>query len=272
MENNNITLMDTINITGNEELWSDWDELKEEYSYIGIGVTIGCALQFVAKRCRRSRNKNNDLLDLTKSNEQDPVIVEPDKKINRFKRIIRKLRGGAIDPGTLALILKIVAEIGPHLGLAGGIVAYIAKNGSKINLFSTLYKSLPQNLPIKSLVSIKDKLEAIKDLGYHCGTETGEFILQILSDSSLSLEEKQKMIYKILTDHFRLNTQDAILCIVMLLFLLYFGNLAGYLALIRALCRALKDGKISPELFRLIMRRLRRKNGGYPLEDPCIFD
>lgn len=260
---------------------TEWEDTKMEIVYVGIGLGIGFVVQFVGRSCIRYIERKNCVLDSTKSDEHDPLIVKPDKKINPLYKIwiIRKLRGGLTDPITLltvgTAIIKVgtvISEVSPTIGLLLGFGSFLMKT-KKANIVSMLYKTSPQNLPVKSLISIQDKMNAIENIGHLCDNHIGEIIINILNSDSLSIEQKQKAIYKIFTEHIRLDTNGArvkfVLCIFTILVALYIGDTTGYIIVLKSLYNAVKEGKLNSRVFLTIIKKLRKKGW---LVDPYLFD
>lgn len=78
----------------------------------------------------------------------------------------------------------------------------------------------------------------------------------------MNIEHKKKAIYKVLTEHISLDTDNTrikfVLCIITVLIALYIVNTSGYIILLNQLYQAIKDDKISKVLFRAIIRKLRK--------------
>jgi hypothetical protein len=250
------------------------DVTKLELICVGTGMIVGFIMQFASGYYLE---KNKKLLDPKKSNKNDPVIVEPDKKIKfldklKIIRNIRNLRGGVFDRQFISTLFQLINEAGPILGTLGGFVSFITILRNP-EVTSILYKSSAQNLQVKSLISIGDTKTALETIAGVCEANIGTIIMNILNDDSLSFEYKQKAIYKILTKHISLDTDKArvkfVLCIIVILIALYIGNTSGYIILLNQLYQAVKDGKINNVLFRAIIRKL-KKSGR--LVDPYLFD
>lgn len=245
---------------------------KKEIKYILIGTAVGFLLQFA---CAQYLKKHPELLNSNKFNEYDPANPYSPKpeKIDPFSKIwiIRRFRGGALDGLSLVTIINFINEAGPVIGALGGFISFLGVI-PKANLVSLLYKNTPQNLPVKSLISLEDTKSATESIAWLCD-QNANILFTVLNDESIPFEEKKRTTYGILTQHIDLKTNSArvkfVLCIVAIILALSIANPGGYMILINQLYEAVKAGKISKVVFRAIVRKLR---GKAVIVDPDLID
>jgi len=100
-------------------------------------------------------------------------------------------------------------------------------------------------------------------------------MFQVLSSLDIPFQEKEEWSLKILRDHLDLDLGTTsgrvhlIFCIISILYIFAIFDISSYFLMIKNLIKAIKDGKISKQLARLIIRRLRKLN--IPI-DPELID
>ena len=84
----------------------------------------------------------------------------------------------------------------------------------------------------------------------------------VLTDVNIPFQYKREMTYKILMQHLDLSTAAGrirfIICIVSMIHIFTISDVSGLVILIQNLIDAIKSGKISKRIARLIIRRLKR--------------
>ena len=90
-----------------------------------------------------------------------------------------------------------------------------------------------------------------------------EYLFKILEDKTIPFEEKEKVTRSILTKYLDLKTMNGritfVLCIVFVLYILSIQNTSGFYILLKNLIKAIKEGRISKEIGRSIIKRLQKK-------------
>ncbi len=94
--------------------------------------------------------------------------------------------------------------------------------------------------------------------------QTFEYLFQVLSNKEIPFEYKREVSFKILMDHLDLATTSSrlrfIFCILSILHIFAISDIASYFLMMKNLIKAVKNGKISKRLARLIIRRLIKLN------------
>ena len=90
------------------------------------------------------------------------------------------------------------------------------------------------------------------------------FLLKVLTDPNMSRKEKKKACVRVFKQYINLTTKNKrssfIICIALLLQILSYSEYGSFVLLLRSLIQAIKEGKISKEVGRAIIRRLIRNN------------
>ena len=199
------------------------------------------------------------------SNEitKDPII----------RRIIKRLRGGQLGEKIAELLLKalfkrfvkecakIGLEAGFYLGL--GVVTAITPKKALAKIISN---SLPQSLlDKKSFV----KMNGEKIYLENCD-DAFRYMAAVLLDTKIPYSEKKEFVMSLLRINLDKTTaQELVLCLIPILLLLSTENLSSYFLLLRNLIQAIKEGRISKKLARLIVRKLVKKG---IMVDPELTD
>lgn len=108
-------------------------------------------------------------------------------------------------------------------------------------------------------------------MDYNCNPSL-EYLFEVLKDKNIPFYEKRRLTIT-LSSSLNLKTPEErakfILCVVFVLVFLSGLNISGYHALLASLADAIRNGKISKKLGRLIIRKLLRKG---LLVDPDLMD
>lgn len=95
----------------------------------------------------------------------------------------------------------------------------------------------------------------------------------MLTNKEIPFEYKKELSFKILMDHVDLQTTPrrlrVVFCIIFILHIFATSDISSYFILMQNLIKAIKNGKISKRLARLIIRRLLRLN---ILVDPDLIE
>ena len=168
-------------------------------------------------------------------------------------------------------ILSFLAEHGLTAGLLSGACVVVGK--IPFTAISTyIDNSLPQNLPHlnrKKFSIIVDGQELILD---QCDQNL-KYLFKILEDNEIPLEEKRKVARSVINKYLNLTTVmgrcNFVICIVSILYILSNNDYSSFYIMMKNLIAAIRSGKISKAMGRLIVRRLKKKN---VLIDPELLD
>jgi len=238
---------------------------KKDLKIIVAGIVIGGIFQIV---CYEYLKRHAELSN--RPNLEEPEEVKPDiepKSKNRFRRLVPRFpRGGALIETELVIaIIGLIAEKGWLLGGAGAIaglsltkvsstaVGRVLRNAAVVNhsdYEKTKYFLL---LPEEHKISLEQCEDSFK------------YLFELLKTKDIPYSEKAEKSFKILTTYLTLDTRlgriRCVLCMVSMLYLSFSSNeIANFHILMQNLLKAIKSGKISKRLGRLMVRRLLRKN------------
>lgn len=247
------------------ENWDKVDPLvRREIKYVAIGAVSGYVTGKIVTIII-NKNQANNLADKT----IEPKILEPNGKRRRILKLLRKLKGGEIVSGLLAVmattttLAEFLATVGSVVGFGGFLRSMTRKElYSLIKGASTL---APQELALMPLQSGTIVDELIKDLTCAKGLE---MLRLVLLDRELSAEDKKELIARYL-QHAVKNTSSTdklllILCLVRILLSLYPHHFASFILLLEKLRRLFLSGKISRLAYYYLLRKAER--AGIPVE------
>jgi hypothetical protein len=170
----------------------------------------------------------------------------------------------------LRVTVKFVAYKGLITGISAGTGIVIVKNPSRA-LTAGLADSLHQNLPWfdrqKFILLNGEKLY------FDQCDQNLEYLFNLLSDPQLSFEDKKKVTIENLTQYLNLKTNagrvNFVICIVVMLYIFHSSkNMASYYLVIKNLIEAIKQGKVSKALGRVIVRKLKKR--GMPIDPELL--
>jgi hypothetical protein len=158
------------------------------------------------------------------------------------------------------IVINFLARKGLLAGIATGAVVVVSKiPTTAINAY--LQDSFVQNLP--HLEKRKFILIGGEKIYLDQCDQNLKYLFKILEDETIPFEEKQKVARSILTKYLDLKTMNGrvtfVLCIVLVLYILSIQNPSGFLILLNNLIKAIKEGKISKAIGRVIVRKLQKK-------------
>lgn len=188
------------------------------------------------------------------------------KKKYRLPRFLLP-RGGAIIEIS-GFSIKVVGQVVINFLAEKGLLAGLLTGGgiviSKIPataISSYLRDAFPQNLP--DLEKKKFILVNGEKIYLDQCDPNLEYLFKVLEDSALPFEEKEKLARKILTKYLDLRTLNGritfILCIVFVLYVLSIQNPSSFYIMMKNLIKAIREGRISKAVGRIIVRRLKKK-------------
>ena len=185
-------------------------------------------------------------------------------------------RGGVTEKVIVAkliakTILSFLADHGLTTGLLSG--AFVVVGQIPFTAIGTyIDNSLPQNLPHlnrKKFSIVVDGQELILD---QCD-QSLKYLFKILEDDQIPLQEKRKVARSVINKYLNLTTVTGqcnfVICIVSILYILSNNNYSSFYIMMQNLIAAIRSGKISKAMGRLIVRRLKKKN---VLIDPELLD
>ena len=127
--------------------------------------------------------------------------------------------------------------------------------------------AVPGNLDSTSLVALDNGL-----LNLDSCENSLEYLYLVLNEKSIPLGDKKKLAFKVLTNHIDLKSHNGrlkfVLCMVSIFLVLYSTKVGSFYLLMEKLLEAVRKGKISKAMARVIIRRLRRK--GIPVDPELI--
>lgn len=227
---------------------------KGELKIILFGTVIGGVFQLI---CWKYLRNHPELL-----NNKNSEKLEPKKPgLRRFFP-----RGGAL-----------IEIVGAKIVInAAAIIVYIAKKGALTAMLITASGIFIKKIP-KTAIStiIRNSLPAHhtdfkkdftlvdgKELSLDSCDQTFEYLFKILNNKEIPFEDKKNLSIKILMNNVDLKTRAGrirfVLCIISILHIFSITDISSYFLLIQSLINALKNGKISKRLARLILRKLTR--------------
>ncbi len=229
---------------------------RSDVRIIIFGTAIGGILQILSKRYLK--NHPEFLKDSPESKETPP-------------------RGGGGAAGEIVagkvLAQAILSFLAEH-GLTAGLISSTGVVISQIPVTSIstyLRDAFPQNLPHvekKKFILVDGKKIYLDQCDQNL-----KYLFKILEDETIPFEEKEKAAHSILTKYLNLKTlsgrRNFVLCIVFILYILATNHHSSFYIMMRSLIKAIREGKISKAMARLIVRRLRKKG---ILIDPELAD
>jgi hypothetical protein len=254
-----------------------WDN-KDLRIFI-INILIGALLQILARRCLKYLEDHPKLLEetntkrkKTKLKNKNPLVVP---------------RGGAfvVPPAAFAFIkflndsgiLKFLADSGFLAGIVGSSAGYVIKQ-IPLDAVSTYVRNSARGALPATHGYVDKSVTTLDDVGkltlYQCeGINELGYLFDLLKDPLIPFEEKERFTRLIFGRYLNLSTEEGrrgfVLCLLAILCALAIYSPSSYHLLLKMLLKAIREGKISKELIRWIIRRLKR-NG--LLVNPELLD
>ena len=178
----------------------------------------------------------------------------------------RFFRGGAAIEIS-GISIKIVAEAALKFLATKGLVAGITTGGAAIiskipvTAVSTyLRDAFPQNLP--DLEKKKFILVGGEKIYLDQCDQNLKYLFDILEDETIPFEERKKVAQSILTKYLNLKTpfgrRNVVLCITFMIYILSTKRHSSFYLMMKSLIKAIREGRITKQMARLIVRRLRK--------------
>jgi hypothetical protein len=229
---------------------------RNELKIIIVGAIIGGILQVI---CLKYLKNHPELLN----NDNSEKLETKKPGSRRFFP-----RGGAlVEIAGAKLVINVATTI-----------IVLAQKGAWIGIFGTASVVVMKKIPINAVSTILRNALPSKHSGLEKGyilvdgkkivlnecDRTFEYMFQVLNNKDLPFEYKQEMSFKILMDHVDIKTTAGrirfVLCIISIIHIFALNDFSSSFILMQNLIKAIKSGKISKRLARLIIRRLLRLN------------
>ena len=176
-------------------------------------------------------------------------------------------RGGALIEIS-AISIKIIVQAAVNFLATKGLAAGIASGGayaiSKIPataLSTYLRDSVPQNLP--DLEKKKFILVGGEKIYLDQCDQNLKYLFDILEDETIPFEERKEIAHSVLTKYLNLKTQfgrrNFALCITFIIYILFTSRHSSFYLMMKSLIKAIREGKITKPMARLIVRKLRKQ-------------
>ena len=232
---------------------------RNELKIIIVGTIIGGVFQLI---CWKYLKNHPELLNNENSEKLEPKKPES-RRLPRFFP-----RGGALIEIAGAKIVFNVAATIVYIAKKGALTAMCITAGGvflkkipKTAISTVIRNSLPtQHSDFEKGFILVDG----KKISLDKCDQTFEYLFNVLTNKEIPFEYKKELSFKILMDHVDLKTTAGRLrfafCIISILHIFAINDISSYFILIQNLIKAIKNGKISKRLARLIIRRLLRLN------------
>ena len=202
---------------------------------------------------------------------RDVPVTEKKYKPPRLPRFFSN-RGGAmieISGVSIKIIAKVTLNFLAKKGLLAGVITGGVIVIGKIppTAVSTyLRDSFPQNLP--DLEKKKFILVGEEKIYLDQCDESLKYLFNILEDETIPFEKREKIAQSVLTKYLNPKTpfgrRNTVLCIIFIIYILFTERHSSFYLMMKSLIEAVRKGRISKQMARLIIRRLRKK--GIPID------
>lgn len=205
-------------------------------------------------------------------------IAEELAKDPTLLRIIKQLRGGQVIEKLLEILLKVLfqkliklaAKKGVTIGVSIGLVVAFSVTPKKA-IAKIIAKIIEGAVPQSCLVDKKGFIQFNEEKIYleNCDNSF-KYMFNILIDKELPYYEKKEIVTYIFSVKLdSIKPLNLILCLIPLLLILSTQSLASYVLVIKNLIQAIKEGRISKRLARILVRRLLKEKKNV---DPELLD
>ena len=172
--------------------------------------------------------------------------------------------GGAGEIVAGKVIVQAILTFLAEHGLTAGLISSTGLVISQIpvdSISTYLRDAFPQNLP--HLEKKKFILVDGEKIYFDQCDQNLKYLFKILEDETIPFEEKKKIAHSVLVKYLNLKTQSGrrnfVLCIVFVIYTLSIQNPSSFYIMMQSLIKAIREGKISRGIGRLIVRRLRKR-------------
>lgn len=258
---------------------------KKETKIFVICTVSGAILQFFSRRYIKNHPEFLEEPEITikiknpsgtteeLSNEKAKEIAKEIAKEPTLHRLIKYLRGGQIQQKIVEILvkllikwlIKLMAKYGIEIGLTIG-TGIVIKATPKKALARIIERSLPQDVFNKGRFT---QVNGEKIDLENC-SEGFKYMFSVLMDKEIPYDEKQKhvrYVFRVTLD--KAGPVNLILCLIPILLILATQSPASYFLLLKNLIQAIKEGRISKRVARMIARRLLKEG---QLVDPELLD
>ena len=165
--------------------------------------------------------------------------------------------------------LNFLAKKGLLAGLGAGVAVAISKIPATA-ISTYLRDAFPHNLTDleKNKFILVDGEKIYLD---QCDQNL-KYLFDILEDETIPLEERKEIAHSVLTKYLNLKTpfgrRNFVLCIVFIIYILFTNRHSSFYLMMRSLIKAIREGKITKPMARLIVRKLRKK--GVPIDPELV--
>lgn len=180
--------------------------------------------------------------------------------------------GGEIISSTGALVQAILSFLAEH-GLTSGLITSISVVIGQIPV--TSISNWTRDASIQNLPHLeKDKfiLGKTKEICLDQCDENLKYLFNILKDEKVPFEERKDLADLILAKNLNLTTESGrrsfVLCIVSVIIIIFTSHHSSFPIIIANLINAIREGKITKSVGRLIVRKLRRE--GIPIHPDLV--
>lgn len=171
-------------------------------------------------------------------------------------------RGGEIISGSAALTQAILSFLAEH-GLTAGLLSSTSVVISRIPITSIsrcLRDAVPQNL--SHLEKENFILVEGRKIYFDQCDQNLKYLFDILEDETIPFAERKKIAHSVLTKYLNLKTPSGrlnfVLCMVFIISILFTKHRSSFYAMMRSLIKAIREGKITKPMARVMIRKLRK--------------
>jgi hypothetical protein len=230
---------------------------RNDLKIIILGTVIGGIFQVISWKYLKD---HPELLKNENPEKVEPVIETKKPRLRRFLP-----RGGAIIEITaaklvvnIAGVITFVAQKGTLTGMILTVTGVVIKKIPTTALSTFVHNALPtmhSDLERKKYILVDGKKMYLDQCD-----QTFKYMFEVLSNPDIPFTDKKEMSLKILMDHLDLGTTASrirfIYCIISILYIFSKSDISSYFLMMQNLIKAIKEGKISKRLARIIIRRL----------------
>ena len=229
---------------------------RNDVKIVIICTVTGGILQVLSKKYLKSHPEF--LEPVTKKKYRKPGFLSP-----RGRALI-EISGISIKI-VIQATLNFLAKNGLLISLgAGGAIVF-----SKISLTAVsayLRNVFSQNLP--DLEKKKFILVGGEKIYLDECDPNLKYLFDILEDETIPFQERKEIAHSILTKYLNLKTpfgrRNFALCIIFIIYMLFTKRYSSFYIMMKSLVKAIREGKITKSMARLIVRKLRKK--GVPID------
>ena len=235
---------------------------RNDVKVVVICTVTGGVLQILSRQYLKSHPEFLKDAPITKKKYRPPRFFSPrGGAVIEFTGISVKIAG--------QFVVSFLAKKGLIAGLATGGAVLISK--IPVTAVSTyLRDAFPQNLP--DLEKKKFILVGGEKIYLDQCDQNLKYLFNILKDESIPPDDRKEIAQSILTKYLNLKTpfgrRNFALCIIFIIYILYTNHHSSFYIMMKSLIKAIREGKITKAMARLIIRKLRKK--GVPIDPELV--